>query len=79
MCTGIQTFWIVNDTRNRLDYTEFQNITGLDAANGSILIVTQSANNTLYGCSVFNGSFFFDTGILYVAGKYVYTTAYGQE
>ena len=78
MCTGIQTFWVVNETGNRLDHTEFQNINGLDV-NGSMLIVTQSANNTLYGCGVFNGSFFFDTGILYVAGKYVYTAAYGQE
>ena len=61
-------FWIINETVNRITDDELLNITGV-SSNGTMLIITQSVNNTLYGCAIaqFQGGFITDTGIVYVA------------
>ena len=66
-CNDSNSFWVINETANRLDDVEVEMINGL-SVDGAMLIITQSANNTLYGCGIFTGTFFTDTGILYVAG-----------
>ena len=48
------------------------NMTDGITSTGQMLVITKSANNTLYGCGfVFNGAFVADTGIVYVASMYV--------
>ena len=62
-------FWIINETSNILQNSDLQNIDGVSSDNGTMLFVTQSINNTLYGCAIAqgDGTFITDTGILYVA------------
>ena len=76
-CNHGNNFWIIRNIDRRLDDMEVEAIDGLslnDDGDDPMLIVTQSDNNTLYGCGVFiNSVFITDTGILYVAGMYVYT------
>ena len=73
-CNSSENFWVVNETTSFIDDVEIERINGLSVVDGDnpMLIVTQSANNTLYGCGIFSGSFIVDTGILYVAGMYTY-------
>ena len=62
----IGRFWIVNDTATRKSSGELPD--GL-MADGNMLIVTESANNTLYGCGVIvDPDVVIDTGIVYLAG-----------
>ena len=72
--TDLNRLWIINDTVNRRTDDELQTIDGV-SSNGlgsTMLIITQSANNTLYGCVLLqNGTFISDTGIVYVASTYV--------
>ena len=65
--------WIINETNNRLVNDELVNIAGVSSDNGTMLIITQSLNNTLYGCAMLqsDGGFISDTGILYLASTYV--------
>jgi len=64
----IGRFWIIGNTTNRRTTSELPD--GL-MTDGMMLIVTESANDTLYGCGVFNdGDVFFDTGFVYLAGMY---------
>ena len=64
--------WIINETDNLILNSELPNIDGV-SSNGTKLIITQSLNNTLYGCAIVqsDGGFITDTGILYVASTYV--------
>ena len=80
--TDLNRLWIINDTVNRRTDDELLNIDGV-SSNGlgsTMLIITQSANNTLYGCAILqNGEFISDTGIVYVASTYrvcVYACSY---
>ena len=63
--------WLINDTTTRKLSNELP--AGLSTS-GTMLIVTNSANDTLYGCGFVliapNGTevFLHSTGILYVAG-----------
>ena len=61
--------WIINETNNRVTNDELVNVTGVSSDNETMLIITQSLNNTLYGCAMLqsDGGFIEDTGILYVA------------
>ncbi|XP_065912387.1 receptor-type tyrosine-protein phosphatase S-like isoform X2 [Dysidea avara] len=62
----IGRFWLVNDTTTRKSSTELPD--GV-LADGNMFIVTESANNTLYGCGVIvDPDVFIDTGIVYLAG-----------
>ena len=74
MCNNSNNFWIVDDVGRRLDDSEVERIDGLsviDDGDDAMLFITQSDNNTLYGCGIFLDTFILDTGILYVAGTYV--------
>ena len=61
--------WIINETNNRVANDKLVNIAGVSSDNGKMLIITQSLNNTPYGCGILqsDGAFITDTGILYVA------------
>ena len=62
--------WLINDTYTRVAANELLSIDGV-SSNGAMLIITQSAINTLYGCAILqNGEFISDTGIVYVASTY---------
>ena len=70
-------FWLINDTATRRANSELPD--GL-MADGNMLIVTKSANDTLYGCGVVSGaSFVSDTGIVYLAGTCDYAYAKNNE
>lgn len=61
--------WIVGDILTRKTDNELPD--GL-MADGNMLIITESANNTLYGCGVSSGqNFFNDTGRVYLAGNLI--------
>ena len=62
----IGRFWIINVTTTRVASGELPD--GL-MADGNMLIITESANDTLYGCGVIvDPNVFIDTGIVYLAG-----------
>ena len=62
----IGRFWIINDTTTFKSSGELPD--GV-MADGNMLIVTESANNTLYGCGLFvDPNPVIDTGIVYLAG-----------
>ena len=64
----IGRLWIVGDIGTRKANNELPD--GL-MAHGNMLVITQSANDTLYGCGVTAGdNFIFDTGMVYLAGTY---------
>ena len=65
-------FWIINETDNIVPNHDLLNINGV-TSNGTMLIITQSVNNTLYGCAIAlpGGDFITDTGIVYVASMYL--------
>ena len=73
-CNDTNRLWVINDTATRVTDNEILNIDGV-SSNGpgtAILIISQSANNTLYGCGiVLLGDFVSDTGIVYVASMYI--------
>ena len=77
--TDLNRLWIINETVNRRTDAELLNIEGV-SSNGlgsTMLIITQSANNTLYGCALFkNSTFIEDTGIVYVASTYICISIY---
>ncbi|XP_065897929.1 adhesion G protein-coupled receptor L3-like isoform X2 [Dysidea avara] len=61
----IGRFWIINVTTTRVASGELPD--GL-MADGNMLIITESANDTLYGCGVIvDPNVFIDTGIVYLA------------
>ena len=64
--------WIINETDNFIPNDQLVNIAGVSSDNGTMLIITQSLNNTLYGCAILqsDGGFIIDTGILYLASMY---------
>ena len=65
-CNDTNRVWVINDITNRKGDNELP--AGVMAV-GRMLIVTDSANDTLYGCAIiFGGDFVTDTGILYLAG-----------
>ncbi|XP_065912339.1 uncharacterized protein [Dysidea avara] len=64
----IGRFWIINDTTTFKSSGELPD--GV-MADGNMLIVTESANNTLYGCGLFvDPNPVIDTGIVYLADQW---------
>ena len=75
-CNDTNKLWLINDTATRKDDLELQQIDGISSGGPgfTMLIITQSANNTLYGCGIISGGrFVTDTGIVYVASTNVHT------
>ena len=73
MCNDPNKFWIINDTATRLTDEELRSIYGITSAGPQLLtlVITQSANDTLYGCGVLMmGRFVSDTGVVYVASTH---------
>ena len=73
VCNDITKLWIINDTDTRLADDELPAIDGITSTGPQLLtlVITQSANNTLYGCGVVTfGGFIIDTGVVYVASMY---------
>lgn len=67
-CNESNRAWIIGSPTIRRGDDELPD--GL-MADGRMLIVSESANNTLYGCAIVSrGEFIIDTGILYLAGKF---------
>ena len=76
MCNVVNKFWLINDTTIRLTDNELRSINGVTSTGPQLLtlVITQSANNTLYGCGVpMSGRFVTDTGVVYVAGMHIHT------
>ena len=70
-CNDTSRVWIIGDIGTRRSDSELLLIDGV-SSNGSMLIITQSVNNTLYGCTIVqDGEFITVTGIVYVASVYV--------
>ena len=74
-CNDTNKLWLINDTATRKDDLELQQIDGISSGGPgfTMLIITQSANNTFYGCGIVSGGqFVTDTGIVYVASTNVH-------
>ena len=70
MCNDANKFWVINDTNTRITDNELAAIDGVTSTGPQLLtlVITQSANNSLYGCGVITmGDFVSDTGVVYVA------------
>lgn len=70
VCNDPQKFWIINDTDTRRTDNELAAIDGVTSTGPQrlTLVITQSANNTLYGCGVvLLGDFISATGVVYMA------------
>lgn len=66
-CNDSNRAWVIDSPTNRKGDDELP--VGV-MSDGNILIVTESANDTLYGCAILSGGeFVSSTGILYLAGK----------
>ena len=77
MCNDINKLWLINDTEIRISDKELANIDRITSTGPQLLtlVITRSANDTLYGCGiVFMGSFVVDTGVVYVASTYIHST-----
>jgi len=81
----IGRLWLIGDITTRKTSAELPD--GL-MGDGNMLIVTESANNTLYGCGiVVDPDFISDTGVVYLAGtttllkncKYMYVQYWLQK
>ena len=71
-CNDTNRLWLINDTATRRTDNELPDGVSSNGPGSTMLIITQSANNTLYGCGVvLLGDFVIDTGIVYVASMYV--------
>ena len=76
MCNEPNKYWLINDTTNRIADNELADIDGVTSTGPQLLtlVITRSANDTLYGCGVqMMGRFSLDTGVVYVASTYVHT------
>ena len=74
MCNDSNKLWIINSTIRKGD-DEIALINGITSTGpmNTTLIITESANNTLYGCGVIlGGRFVSDSGVVYVASTYVH-------
>ena len=79
MCNDTNKLWLISDIETRKADDELANINGITSTGPQLLtlVITQSANDTLYGCGIIMmGDFVTDTGVVYVASTYACTSTY---
>ena len=73
MCNNSNKIWVINDTYTRITDGELTNIDRITSTGPQLqtLVITQSANDTLYGCGIIMmGRFVTDSGVVYVASTH---------